>query len=247
MVGWAAATGGLAILCGLALLIDAAPISGLHPAVKPLKFAIATATMLGSLAVLLPRLSAAPLVRLGLGWVLVGCLLLELGPILIQALRGRASHFNTATTLDAAMWRVMGATIVVLTLTMLAVAILATVRPLRGLDALTTTAWRAGVWLFLLAAISGAGMGGRGAHTVGAADGGAAMAVTSWSRVAGDLRVPHFFALHAFQVLPLVGYAVAALPIAPTVRWAILLVAIAAQAAVAVATLVQAFAGRPLF
>ncbi|MCX5748130.1 MAG: hypothetical protein NT062_37195 [Proteobacteria bacterium] len=247
LLGWAMASGGLVVLCALALLVHATPIGGVHPAVKPLKFAVATTMMLGSLAVLLPRLSFASSVRLGLGWVLIACLVLELVPIVIQALRGRSSHFNRATPLDAALWNLMGTTIAVLTLAMIVVAILATVRPLRGLDALTTMAWRAGVWLFLLAAISGFGMGGRNAHSVGGSDGGAGMAVTQWSKTHGDLRVSHFFALHAFQLLPLLGYLLVALPIAPTARWAIMLVAIVAQAAVVVGTLVQAFAGRPLF
>jgi hypothetical protein len=102
------------------------------------------------------------------------------------------------------------------------------------------------VWLFLLAALSGFGMGGRNAHSVGGVDGGAGIVVTQWSKTHGDLRVSHFFALHAFQLLPLLGYGLAALPLPPAARWTILLLAIAAQAALVVGTLLQAFAGRPL-
>jgi hypothetical protein len=45
-----------------------------------------------------------------------------------------------------------------------------------------------------------------GAHTVGAPDGGAGIPVLHWSSRHGDLRVPHFFGLHAIQFVPLFAW-----------------------------------------
>lgn len=242
----------LGIVALLCLRVEAAPIGGVHPALKPMKFGLSIAVFLATMAVVVPMLTTPPSVRVGLAAILSLTMVAEMVAIATQALRGRGSHFNTTTTGDAAWWQLMMVAIVVATLAMVVVAVLASVAPLRdpvtgqALDALRATAWRAGAWLVILAAASGFAMGGRSRHSVGGDDGGPGIALLGWSRTHGDLRVPHFIALHVFQAIPLAGAILQRLPLPPALRWLGLAIVLLASTALCVLSLVSAFAGRPL-
>jgi len=69
---------------------------------------------------------------------------------------------------------------------------------------------RLGLAMLLAGSIEGVRIVMNGGHTVGAEDGGPGLAFVNWSTGHGDLRVAHFFALHALQIFPLVGMALAA-------------------------------------
>ncbi|MEZ4402260.1 MAG: hypothetical protein R3B06_19705 [Kofleriaceae bacterium] len=161
------------------------------------------------------------------------------------------SHFNTRAGLDAGFWRVMLVAILVATFTVAVTAAVATFRPLTTgtgapMEPALALAWRAGLWFFLLAAVSGFAMGGRGSHSVGGVDGGAGLPLVNWSKIHGDLRVSHFFALHALQALPAVALLTRALPTV-ALRVGVVATAIAVNLLLSVATLLQALAGRPLW
>lgn len=251
ILAWAAVAHLLVAMLALVwLCFPATAILGVHPASKPLKFGLSIGLFLGSLAYLLPLLAVSPALRRGFAWTLVVCMIAEMLPIAVQALRGTTSHFNTRTVASGAWWNLMFVAIVVTTIAMLAIAWLATVRPLQlpngqALNALTTAAWRAALWIFLRAAYSGFAMGGRMQHSVGGPDGGAGLPVVNWSTQHGDLRVAHFFALHALQTLPVAAWVLHRIGGAAWLRWGALAMVVVLHMAVTLWTLARALAGRP--
>jgi hypothetical protein len=80
---------------------------------------------------------------------------------------------------------------------------------------------------------------------VGGEDGGGGLPFVNWSVTHGDLRVAHFFALHAVQVLPLVAWVLLRIEMSLRSSYAILVIVIGAIGVLCIGTLVQAFAGRP--
>lgn len=235
----------LALVALAALAADVPEIRGVHPALKPLKFAISISIFLATFALVLPRLDVDERVRAALGWTLAITMIVETTPIVLQALRGTTSHFNRSTPLDAALWGTMVAAIVVATIALALVALLASVRPLIGLDGPVALAVRAGLWILLLSAWSGFAMGGRGSHSVGGDDGGLGLPLLNWSTRHGDLRAAHFFALHGLQVLPAVALALPA-TLSERTGMVVVLIGSGIYLAICLATLATALAGRPL-
>jgi hypothetical protein len=180
-------------------VVDARVLLGAPLWFKPLKFAISLALYAATLAWMLGQLRERTLQRTG--WIVTAAAAIEMAVIVGQAAVGNRSHYNMDTPLSAALWSVMGVTIVVLWLATLAVAL----RFLResGRDRSATTAIRLGLVVALIGLAEGFLMATAATHTVGAPDGGPGLPLLGWSTVGGDLRIAHFIGMHALQGLPL--------------------------------------------
>jgi hypothetical protein len=166
---------------------------------KPLKFAISFVLYAATLAWMLGQLRERALQ--GAGWIVTAAAGIEMAIIVGQAAVGNRSHYNMDTPFSAALWSTMGATIVVLWLATLAVALRFLREP--GIDRAATTAIRLGLVVALIGLAEGFLMATAATHTVGAPDGGPGLPLLGWSTVGGDLRIAHFIGMHALQGLPL--------------------------------------------
>lgn len=247
------------------LLLDDRVLVGAPIWAKPFKFSVSFVAYALTLAWMLSLLPGARARRVGwwAGTVLAVASAVEMVLITTQVVRGTRSHFNNATPFDAAVFRTMGATVVVLWLAALLIAVL--LLRARILD--RATAWA--VRLSSLIALAGAAVGFlmvrptpeqlaqddppvTGAHSVGVPDGGPGVPLLGWSTTGGDLRVAHFFGMHALQLVPLVLLLLAALAPRFTrladdrVRLRLVLVASGSYAATFVLVTWQALRGQPL-
>ena len=260
LVGTGVFLAALAVPFGLGLLLDPRIITGAPAWLKPLKFAVSTAMYAFTLAWVFTYLPDWPRTRRIVGAGTAAAFLLEVAMIGGQAWRGTTSHFNVATPFDAAVFGVMGLVIVLQTLLAVALAVALWRQPFA--DPALGWALRLGVIVTVLGAFTGGLMtqptaaqmaGARathqmplsGAHTVGAPDGGPGLPITGWSTRHGDVRVPHFIGLHAWQALPLFVVLVLRRGRDRT-RTAIAITAAGAYAAVFVGLLVQALRGLPV-
>ncbi|WP_246235726.1 hypothetical protein [Streptomyces boluensis] len=257
----------LAVVSAAGLVLDDRVLVGAPIWMKPFKFSVSFVAYCLSLAWLLAQIPPGRARRVGrwAGTVVVLGGAVEMVVIVGQVIRGRRSHFNHATPLDDALYNVMALTVVVLWLATLLVAVL--LLRARVADRVAAWAMRSGIVL----ALAGAAVGflmtqpapGQvrevsdvvGAHSVGVPDGGPSMPLTGWSTIGGDLRIPHFFGMHALQVLPLVVIALAVLarrlPHRPElgekrVQLRLIVLASVAYAAFFALLIWQALRGQPL-
>ncbi len=232
-------------------LIDARLFQGVSTWAKPLKFQLSTGVYLLTLAFFMAWLPDSkrqtPLARYVV-WSAIAAGIFEVIYITGQGAQGLGSHYNRASDFYAAMYTLMGVGAVILTTASLALAVLIARCPAYELPRVLKHAVVLGLVLtFVLGTGFGSYLGAqRAGHWVGGAltDAGG-LPLFNWSRTGGDLRVAHFFGIHAMHFIPaVVALAVAArLPGAKQVAGVWFLAV--AFTALTVLTFVQAARGQP--
>ena len=237
-----------AVPCVFAMLVDPRTVNDVSGWIKPTKFFIALWLYYATLAWCFAYLpDAVQRSRTGrfLIWAPIVAGALEMTWIVAAASNGVPSHFNRASLGWNAAYAAAGVGALILMVAVLVQGILlARVREVPIAPAfrlaLALGAFVSFGATLVVAATLSAGAG----HWVGAsqtdADG---LPLLGWSRTGGDLRVAHFWALHAHQLIPLAGWAIVKTRIRGK-RTAVLALA-AAYIGLIAFTFLQALSGQP--
>jgi hypothetical protein len=242
----------------LGLAVDPTVITGAPAWLKPAKFAISITIYTVTLAWIFSLIPEWTWTRRIVGWMTAVTMVLEMAIIAGQAWRGTTSHFNVSTTGNVVLFSIMGAAIVIQTLSTIAVAI--ALWRHRFDDPALGWALRLGMTLTIIGALTGGLMtrptatqleaaraGERmtiaGAHTVGAPDGAPGLVGTGWSTEHGDLRIPHFVGLHAIQALGILAFVLARGRVRRPGRARLVIVAALSYAALYAILLIEALRG----
>jgi hypothetical protein len=193
------------IACAILTQLDNKIVLGINAWIKPMKFYFSVWTFCWTMAWYLPYLKR-PAKAKSYSIMVIVTMTIEMVIITWQAANGRLSHFNVTSPLYGVLFSIMGVSITILGVWTGFIGYL--FFKLKTTEIKVSYLWgiRLGVLFFVVFSFEGGLMASRLAHTVGAPDGGEGYALVNWSKKFGDLRIAHFFGMHALQLLPFVGY-----------------------------------------
>ena len=194
-----------AFICIIMILITDIQVLGINAWIKPMKFYFSIGIFSWTMAWYLSELNKQRAVR-AYSVMCVIVFVIEMLIITWQAANGRLSHFNVSTPLYGILFSVMGIAITVLGIWTGMICYYFFRQ--RKFDAPMSYIWgiRLGILLFVIFSFEGGLMASRLSHTIGGNDGEAGLPIVNWSKLYGDLRVAHFFGMHALQILPILGF-----------------------------------------
>ena len=241
----------LAAITTVLAWVDPRLFQGVSTWAKPLKFQLSTGLYLLTLALFMAWLPAdRRRTRLGryVVWSAVAAGIFEVVYITWQGGFGLGSHYNRTSAFYATMYTLMGVGAVILTTASLALAVLIARSPAYALPRVLKHAVVLGLVLtFVLGTGFGSYLGAqRAGHWVGGAlsDAGG-LPLFNWSRSGGDLRVAHFFGIHAMHFVPAVAMLAVAARVPGARHAASAWLIAAAFSVLTVWTFVQAALGKP--
>ena len=176
------------------------------PWIKPIKFSISFATFVWTASLFLMALRIPAWQRRLARQVMAASVVAEMLCLAAQAWRSTAPGAGDFTdTLIS-----QGTTAMVTINTLITVWLLwlfcSERERIKLVDHAQIVAIRLSIAIFLVGNAVGGYMLARGSHTVGAADGGPGLPFVNWSTIGGDLRIAHFIAIHAIQIVPLFAW-----------------------------------------
>jgi hypothetical protein len=220
-----------------------------NPWFKPIKFAISFATFVWTVSLFLTRLRISGRLLNWTRFTMTASVVVEMLCLAIQASR-IANQTATSGFADSLIQQMTTAMVSINTAILIGLfAFFCGKRDrIRIADGAMVLAIRLSILIFLAGNAVGGYMLARGSHTVGAADGGPGLPFLNWSTIGGDLRIAHFIAIHAIQIVPVFAYVVWQMTPQPAMKYRrIGVYAVAAFTALLVGgTFVQAMLAQPV-
>lgn len=234
----------LFIVLAIISMFDSQEIMGINRWIKPMKFAISLAIYLWTLAIYLYFINGRERAKNIIAWGAMAMMVGEIILIVMQAARGKISHFNISNGFDGIVFSAMGLMILVNAFLLIYLLVLY----FRAeIDLPQSIVWgmRLGIILLLISSVEGGLMSVILRHSVGVADGGAGLPFVNWSTKGGDLRAAHFIGMHAFQVVPFFAYTLEKYKIKSPTFWTIAFAVV--YLGIFTGVFVQAMLGKPFF
>ena len=223
---------------------------GVNPWIKPIKFSLSFSTYASTISVLLLTLQIPRWQLTLVRRAIAASVTLEIFSLSMQA--WRSAYPNAASSLlDGPLAQLTNGMVMVNTAIVCWMLALFYANRIHTdkVDRPMLAAIRYSIVIFLAGNAIGGYMLARGSHTVGAADNsGSGLPFVNWSTIAGDLRIAHFIAIHAIQIVPLFAYVLSQMEPIPALRrrkLAVVALSLLVGGVVG-ATFVQAAMGRPL-
>ncbi len=201
---------GLFVITLLLWVVDSRQLHNVSVWAKPLKFELSLALYFITLALLAGYLPATQRMQAAWRWatrLAIASGIFEVLYILLQAARGRASHFNHDTPVESAMYGLMGLGALTLVAVSFYLGWLLYRDYLKEKRDNFKLASAYGLMLGSVLTLITAGVMSSGqTHFAGTpAVDSWRVPIAGWVLSGGDLRMPHFFATHLMQILPLYG------------------------------------------